>query len=153
MNILVSACLFGANCKYSGGNNFSQKIYDLKDNHTLILVCPEQLGGLDTPRPPAEIQQSSPLQILTKEGADVTAAFVKGADLTLKIAQLHECNLAILKANSPSCGTKRVYDGTFSHNLTDGVGVTAKLLIENNIQTISECDPIESIIQKIKSES
>ena len=147
MNILVSACLFGVNCKYSGENNYVEKIHGLKDNHTLILVCPEQLGGLDTPRSPAEIQiHNGSLTVRTKEGTDVTDEFVKGAELTLKIANAHECKLAILKANSPSCGARQIYDGSFSGKLVEGVGITADLLMKNGIAVVSEHDNVRDVI-------
>ena len=84
MNILVSACLFGMNCKYDGGNNLSEKVRQLKDDHTLILVCPEQLGGLDTPRLPSEIQMESDQKnprVIASDGEDVTEAFVRGAEI------------------------------------------------------------------------
>lgn len=151
MNILVSACLFGVNCKHTGGNNYSEKVHKLKDDYTLILVCPEQLGGLSTPRPAAEIQQNTEngeLKVLTVDGDDVTEEFIRGAEMTLKVAQLHECKLAILKENSPSCGSTKIYDGTFSGKLIDGSGVAAKLLMDHGIKVISEHDDF-SIIDEI----
>ena len=154
MNILVSACLFGMNCKYSGGNNFSPKVHALKDDHTLILVCPEQLGGLDTPRPPAEIQrEGSSLKVVNKEGRDVTEEFVKGAEMTLNIAQVHECKLAIMKENSPSCGVKQVYDGSFTGKLVDGSGITAALLMENGIRVVSEHHDLQAAIAAVQADS
>ena len=151
MNILVSACLFGMNCKYDGGNNLSEKVRQLKDDHTLILVCPEQLGGLDTPRLPSEIQMESDQKkprVISSDGEDVTEAFVRGAEITLNIAKVHECKLAIMKENSPSCGVKKVYDGTFSEKLVDGSGMTSKMLMAHGIKVISEEDDF-SIIEKL----
>lgn len=151
MNILVSACLFGMNCKYDGGNNLSEKVRQLKDDHTLILVCPEQLGGLDTPRLPSEIQMESDQKkprVISSDGEDVTEAFVRGAEITLNIAKVHECKLAIMKEHSPSCGVKQVYDGSFSGKLVDGAGITSQMLMEHGITVISEEDDF-SIIEKL----
>ncbi|MBQ9169099.1 MAG: DUF523 domain-containing protein [Oscillospiraceae bacterium] len=135
--ILVSACLLGVNCKYSGGNNQCADVLALlkQEDICLIPVCPEQLGGLTTPRAPSERRGN---QVVSREGEDVTAYFVRGAEETLKIAEQYHCDLAILKERSPSCGTLQVYDGTFSGILVDGMGVTAALLIEKGIRVINE---------------
>ena len=150
MNILVSACLFGMSCKYDGGNNLSEKVRELKDDYTLILVCPEQLGGLDTPRLPSEIQLDADdnRRVINKDGEDVTDAFVKGSEIALNIAKVHECKLAIMKENSPSCGVHKIYDGTFSGQLIDGSGISSQLLMDNGIKVISENDDF-SIIKDI----
>ncbi|MCR2033277.1 DUF523 domain-containing protein [Anaerofustis stercorihominis] len=136
-NILVSACLIGENCKYSGGNN---KIDDtiinkLREKYNLILVCPEQLGGLMTPREPCEIKND---KVITKSGKDVTANFKDGALETLKTAKENNVRFAILKANSPSCGNNEIYDGNFNGTLVKGKGMTASILIENNIKVLNE---------------
>ena len=139
------------NCKYDGGNNLSEKVRQLKDDHTLILVCPEQLGGLDTPRLPSEIQMESDqkkTRVIASDGEDVTEAFVRGAEITLNIAKVHECKLAIMKEHSPSCGVKQVYDGSFSGKLVDGAGITSQMLMEHGITVISEEDDF-SIIEKL----
>lgn len=137
MNILVSACLLGVNCRYDGKGQMAPPLLPLLAEHTLIPICPEQLGGLPTPRIPAERINT---QVFTKLGQDVTAAFTKGAEETLKLAQLYHCELAILKERSPSCGAKQIYDGNFSGQLIDGMGVTAELLIQNNIPVIGESE-------------
>lgn len=137
MNILVSACLLGLDCKYSGKNNINEKIIKLKDKYTLIPVCPEQLGGLCTPRNPAEICNGS---VIDKEGNDLTDKFKKGAIETLKLAKMLDCHLAILKANSPSCGFGKIYDGTFKKVLISGMGLTAKLLHDSGITVICDED-------------
>lgn len=137
MNILVSACLLGIDCRYCGDGKFSEEVYKLKDKHNLIPVCPEQLGGLTTPRTPAEIVDG---RVVTKEGADVTERFKKGAEETLKIAKLLDCKTAILKCKSPSCGHGKIYDGTFTGTLIDGNGITAAKLMENNIKVMTEED-------------
>lgn len=135
MNILVSACLLGVQCRYDGTGAISEEIKKLMEEHTLIPVCPEIMGGLATPRDPAERREG---RIVTKDGADVTDQYKKGAEETLKLAKLYQCSCAVLKERSPSCGCGRIYDGTFSHNLTDGNGVTTELLLEHGIQVKGE---------------
>ena len=137
MRILVSACLLGVNCKYSGESNFSEDVLRLSESHELIPVCPEQLGGLPTPREPSEIRGDC---VIARSGADVTAQYRRGAAETLRIAQLFGCKCAVLKERSPSCGSGTVYDGTFSHTLTDGDGVTAAFLAENGIKIYGESE-------------
>lgn len=144
--ILVSACLFGINCNYKGKNNLNYRIFSLMKDFALIPVCPEQLAGLPTPRPKAEIIGGKGWvpgsRVVNEFGVDVTAAFEKGAEETLKIARLFEVELAILKSGSPSCGTQHIYNGSFSSILVPGVGVTAALLRKNGIEVLSE-DEIE----------
>ncbi|HCP15383.1 MAG TPA: purine-nucleoside phosphorylase [Peptococcaceae bacterium] len=135
MNLLVSACLLGAACKYSGTGNFDPRIAALAENHHLIPVCPEQLGGLPTPRKTVEIAEG---RALDRDGLDVTAQFIKGAEESLKLARLLRCNAAILKSRSPSCGHGSVYDGTFSGKSTVGNGLTADLLCKAGIKVFSE---------------
>lgn len=132
--ILVSSCLFGVNCKYSGKNNENNKIIELVKNCNIVLVCPEQLGGLTTPRPPAEIKSE---KVITVDGKDVTKEYNKGALETLNIAKKFNITKAILKSKSPSCGKNIIYDGTFSGTLTSGNGITTNLLIQNGIDIIS----------------
>ena len=135
--LLVSACLLGENCKYNGGNNCCEKVCELAKKYELVPVCPETAGGLKSPRNPAEICGD---KVVMSDGTDVTAAFVKGAELTLKKAFDAGCTKALLKANSPSCGSEFIYDGTFSKTLTGGDGITAKLLKENGIVIFTEKD-------------
>lgn len=125
MKILVSACLLGVNCRYDGTGQMKEKIKKLMSDHQLVPVCPELLGGLKTPRCPAERQGN---RVVTREGEDVTAAYRRGAEETLKLGKLFGCSGAILKERSPSCGCGKIYDGTFTKTLTDGDGVTAALL-------------------------
>jgi len=139
MNIIVSACLLGIDSKYNGGNNYNEKIIKLLEKHNLIPVCPEQLGGLSTPRLPAELQQGTEI-IKNSNGEDVTIYFKKGAQEALKIAFLHKCKYAILKSKSPSCGYGLIYDGTFTGRLISGMGVFAKLLTDNGIKVYTEED-------------
>ena len=135
MNILVSACLLGVACRYDGKSKGVSKIENLLKNHTLIPICPEQLGGLPTPRFPSEKLNE---KVINNKGIDVTLEYRKGAEEALKIAKLFNCKIAILKAKSPSCGFGKIYDGSFSKTLTDGNGVTAQLLLENGIEVFTE---------------
>ena len=138
MTILVSACLLGLPCRYDGKAKQYPAVLRLAEKHTLIPVCPEQLGGLQTPRVPSERQGE---RVMNKEGADNTAAFLRGTQCALDIARLTKCEIAVLRAKSPSCGCGKIYDGTFSGTLTDGNGVTAELLQKNGIQVLSDDDP------------
>lgn len=132
-NVLISACLLGVNCKYSGGNNYTKQVESLKEKYNLIPICPEIYGGLETPREPSEIVDS---KVLNKKGIDVTYQFKKGAEETLKLAEFYKVKLAILKEKSPSCGFEEIYDGTFSGKLKKGNGITAELLFQNGIKII-----------------
>lgn len=134
-SILVSACLLGANCKYSGGNNLCPGLEKLKDQFHLIPVCPEQLGGLPTPRPPAECRGD---QVVNNAELDVTVQFQRGAEEALKIGTFFGCTGAILKANSPSCGFGQIYDGTFTGTKIPGNGITAQLLRDHGYRIFTE---------------
>ena len=137
MNILVSHCFFGEPCRYDGASRVDRQVLELhRAGHNLIPVCPEVLGGLDTPRPPAELQPDG--RVVNQEGADVTAAYRSGAEAALAIALENGCTMAVLKARSPSCGCGEVYDGTFTGALTPGWGVAARLLREAGITVMDE---------------
>ncbi len=136
-NILISACLLGEGCRYDGKSKPCPKIMKLKEKYNLIPVCPEVLGGLETPRTPCEIQFG---KVISAGGEDRTKEYKKGAEITLEIAKRHNCTYAILKSKSPSCGKGKIYDGTFSKTLTDGNGITAQLLTENGIEVYSETE-------------
>ncbi|MDD3271318.1 MAG: DUF523 domain-containing protein [Syntrophomonadaceae bacterium] len=147
---LVSACLCGINCKYNGKNNLNLYFMELLQEGDVIPVCPEQLGGLPTPRLPAEIDAGSGQdvlvgysKVLNKNGEDVSDNYIKGAYETLKIAQLAGVDTAILKSRSPSCGSKYIYDGSFSYKLRQADGVTAALLKENGIRVMDEDEYME----------
>ena len=129
--LLVSACLLGENCKYSGGNNYNPAVEALGERFELVPVCPEQMGGLPTPRVPSERAGS---RVLTREGADVTREFRLGAEKALEAALAHGVKRAVLQERSPSCGCGRIYDGTFSGTLVSGMGVTAQLLADHGIE-------------------
>ena len=137
MRLLVSACLLGCACRYDGGVRPCGAVLRLAEKHALIPVCPEQLGGLPTPRPSAEIRGD---RVVNREGADVTAAYRKGAEETLRLCQTLHAEGAVLKARSPSCGRGEVYDGSFSGRLTPGDGVTAGLLLSRGIPVWTELD-------------
>lgn len=135
--ILVSACLLGTNCKYDGTNNRNEKVLSYVKDKEVIPICPEILGGLATPRVPAERLND---KVITRENDDVTENFIKGACETLYIAKLFNVKKALLKAKSPSCGNGLIYDGTFTHTKKEGFGVTTELLRKNGIEVITEED-------------
>lgn len=137
MNVLISACLLGVGCRYDGQSKRYDGIEKLIDKYNLIPVCPEIMGGLQTPRAPAERVGD---KVLCNNGCDVTANYKRGAHEVLRIAELFSCKLAVLKANSPSCSHLKVYDGTFTRTLIDGMGVTAELLVQNGITVIDETE-------------
>ncbi|MRT92543.1 DUF523 domain-containing protein [Ancylomarina sp. 16SWW S1-10-2] len=137
---LISACLLGVNCRYNGASSRTDEFKNLLDSGRLIPVCPEVLGGLDTPREPCEIikQTNCSLKIMSQRGLDCTTEFREGAQKVLEMAKICHVKKVILKANSPSCGSGYIYDGTFTGKLIEGYGVTSKLLIENDIQVYNE---------------
>lgn len=138
---LISGCLLGHNCKYNGGNNYNQDVIDFAACHSCFTVCPEGISGLPTPRPPAEYVGD---KVIDKEGRDVTCYFEQGAKDSLTVAQAEAerrgevIEGAILKANSPSCGSGRIYDGSFSGTLISGDGCFVRLLKAYDIHVISE---------------
>lgn len=145
--IAVSACLLGIDCKYSGGNNRNENVIEFVKDKPFIAICPEQMGGLCTPRNPSEIKGGRGEDVLNKKatvisntGADVTDNFVKGAVESFKLAELSGVDMAILKNGSPSCGSSRIYDGSFSGVKISGEGVTTALFRKNGIKVISEDD-------------
>lgn len=149
--ILVSACLLGCECRYDGASKPCEKVLALADNEKAVLipVCPEQLGGLPTPRVPSERQRDSEGRILPvteeksvimKDGTDVSENYAKGAETALSIARLNKVDLAVLKSGSPSCGKALIYDGSFTGTKAPGNGVTVDLLESNGIKVLSEED-------------
>ena len=133
----VSACLCGINCRYDGNTKPVPKIKELYDSGRAILVCPEVMGGLEIPRAASEIIGD---KVIDKNGRDNTEAFKTGAEKALELCKKYGVKKAILKQNSPSCGCKHIYDGTFSGRLIAGMGVAAKLLAENGIKVAGEKD-------------
>ncbi len=144
--IFVSSCLVGINCKYSGGNNFNEKIFNMVKKGEAIPICPEQLGGLPTPRKPAEIKIiDGKRKVIDNQNNDVTEYFERGAKEVLEFAKKLNITKAILQPRSPSCGVGKIYNGNFEGKLIDGNGILAELLINNGIEVIN-CDEIRKII-------
>ncbi len=137
MRLLVSACLLGLCTRYDGCAKAHEEVLALRRQHTLIPVCPEQLGGLPTPRPASERVGD---RVLSREGRDVTAAFMRGAEASLQVYRLCACEAALLKQRSPSCGKGQVYDGSFTSRLVPGNGVLADLLLSQGIPVYTEDD-------------
>ncbi len=129
--ILVSACLLGVRCRYDGGTKPVERVIELSKRFTLVPVCPEQLGGLSTPRVAHERKNG---RVVSEHGSDATEVFVRGAAEALRIARITGCRRAILKARSPSCGVGKIADGTFSGALVEGNGVTAELLMAEGLE-------------------
>jgi uncharacterized protein YbbK (DUF523 family) len=144
----ISACLLGIKCAWDGQDIYkSGKAIELSNSEMLMPVCPEQLGGLKTPRAPQEIQGGTgedvldgKCKVLNIDGEDVTQEFINGAEETLKIVKLFHIEEFIGKSRSPSCGCGQIHDGTFSRQLIDGDGVTTALLKRNGIRVITEED-------------
>lgn len=134
MKLLISACLLGVCCRYDGASKAHPLAGELAKRHTLVPVCPEQLGGLATPRPPAERRGD---RVATRDG-DVTEQYRRGAEETLRLCRLLGCGAAVLKERSPSCGRGVIYDGTFTGTLTAGDGVAAELLCAHGIPVYGE---------------
>jgi uncharacterized protein YbbK (DUF523 family) len=143
MKVGVSACLVGKNTKYDGGNNYNEYVLEYLKDKEVVLICPEVFGGLPTPRIPSEQTND---KVINSNNEDVTKQFVDGAQEALKRLQQQNVNVVILKERSPSCGYKKIYDGTFSKTIIDGNGVFAKLAIENGFIIYTESD-IENIIK------
>lgn len=143
--IVISACLCGVNCKYNGENNLNNEALTLLKEGKAVLVCPEQLGGLNTPRVPHEIIGGGGADVLdgkakvvNAQGGDSTEKFVKGAYEALKIAKAVGAKSAIFKAKSPSCGCGEIYDGSFTGKKIVGNGITAELFLRNGIKVYTE---------------
>lgn len=131
--VIISSCLLGLECRYDGKSKGIDKkvIEKLKNKYNLIPVCPEQMGGLQTPRVKVELKDGKAINF---NGEDVTENFKNGAEEVLKLVRIFDCKHAILKSKSPSCGFGQIYDGTFNGKLIDGNGITAQLLYDNGIK-------------------
>ncbi|MDO4977959.1 MAG: DUF523 domain-containing protein [Eubacteriales bacterium] len=146
MKIMVSACLLGENCKYSGGNNRNQAVLDSIEGHEVIAVCPEVMGGLPVPRIPCEVKNGV---VVNKEGKSCDQEFRLGAEKALKIAKEEQIDLAILKSRSPSCGIGQIYDGTFSGTLISDDGIFVSLMKEEGYRILTE-EEIQEKVMKLK---
>ena len=132
---VISACLCGVPCRYDGKIKADGECVKLYEDGKAVLVCPEVMGGLTTPRTACEIVGD---KVVSKTGEDKTKQYKNGAVAVLALCKLHGIKKAILKEKSPSCGCEFVYDGTFTGNLIKGKGVTAALLIQNGIDTVAK---------------
>ena len=136
--ILVSQCLYGGCAvRYDGKVKacLNPTFLRWKDEGRLVPVCPEVFGGLSVPRPPAERVGD---KVINEEGTDVTEAYLRGAREAVRLAKEHDVAFAVMKEGSPSCGSKRIYDGTFTGNKVPGRGLAVELLEEAGIKVISE---------------
>lgn len=147
--VLVSACLLGVNCRYNGSGGMLEELDALMELAQLVPVCPEILGGLPTPRPPAE---RSGARVITCEGGDVTEEYARGAAETLKLARLFGAQYALMKERSPSCGAGEIYDGTFAHVRIPGDGVASALLKDAGIEVYGE-GQVHALLERLKEEN
>ena len=133
--ILVSACILGSNTKYNGGNNYNPLVEELKEKYTIISICPEVMGGLGIPRVPAERKDG---RVINKNGDDVTDNYISGCNKVLELIKNEDIKYAVLKDGSPSCGSSYIYDGSFTGNRIEAMGVTAENLSKLGIKIITE---------------
>lgn len=154
--LVVSACLIGENCKYNGKNNKNEKLLEFLKDKEYITVCPEEMGGLPTPRVPSEIEEGNSgyevveglARVVSKDGRDVTKEYLKGAKDALEEAKLARAQYAILKEGSPSCGGNFIHDGRFIGVKKQGCGVTTALFRKNNIKVVTEKEDFAKILEK-----
>ena len=135
--LLISACLMGVACRYDGESQALPELGRLMARWQLVPICPEQLGGMPTPRTPSERRDG---RVLTKDGTDVTEAFARGAEQACRIAVLYQAKQALLKARSPSCGHGEIYDGSFTGRRIPGSGVTAEALTGLGVAVYTEAE-------------
>ena len=139
--ILVSKCLAGEYCRWDGGTNLVPELKALVESGSAVTVCPEESGGLSTPRNPSEILDG---RVFSKTGEDVTGCFRKGAEAALRVFEGNHCEYAVLKAKSPSCGCGLIHNGKFDGGLVAGNGVTAQLLLDRGYHVITEAEWLEN---------
>lgn len=142
----VSSCLAGCKCTFRGSDNLIEIIKDMVDHNKAIMICPEVLGGMTIPRAPCEIKNGRVIDI---NGQDRTAEYQLGAMKSLEILKQHNVDVVLLKAKSPSCGKNYIYDGTFSHTVVNGDGITCQLLQEHGIIVFNE-DEIDKFLKYIE---
>ena len=142
--LLISACLLGANCKYSGGSNRlpEEVLVALHERYFLLPVCPETAGGLGVPRTASERRGE---RVVSRTGADVTAAYRTGAQVACRLCERFQCQSALLKERSPSCGCGSIYDGSFTGTLIAGNGIAAEALLASGVAVIGESE-IEKLL-------
>lgn len=135
--LLISACLIGVDCKYSGGNNAldGETLRALRARYELVPVCPEFAGGLPVPREPSERLNG---RVVSRDGRDVTREYERGAEVALALARRNSCKKALMKERSPSCGNGEIYDGSFTGTVIKGYGTAAETLINAGIEVIGE---------------
>ena len=136
--LLVSACLLGVNVEYNGGSNLIDEVQQLQNDFDIFSICPEVQGGMLIPRIPSEVVSLNPIKVQNEYGIDTTDFFISGAVQSLEICKQNDIKIALLKSKSPSCGNEKIYDGSFSGKLIDGIGVTVGLLLQNNIKVFNE---------------
>jgi uncharacterized protein YbbK (DUF523 family) len=139
---VVSACLAGCKCRYDGKDNLCPKVKQLVEEGRAVTVCPEVMGGMTTPRIPSERKDG---KIVNSIGEDNTSYFIKGVEKSIEIVKEHNIKKAILKAKSPSCGNKYIYDGTFSKTLIKGKGLLAEKLSEIGVEIYDEGDDLDAL--------
>ena len=147
--IAISSCLVGENCTYKGSNNYIKGLEELVAQNKAITICPEVLGGMTIPRNPCEIVDQQQGIVIDNQGNDKSKEYLLGAQKALKILQDNFVDIALLKFRSPSCGKGLVYDGSFSHQLVSGDGITTKLLQENGIVVYNE-NEIDKFFKEIE---
>lgn len=154
--ILVSSCLLGIKAKYDGGVNTCELLMRYCRLGKYVPICPEQLGGLATPRLPVELQGGGGEEVLAGkaiavncEGEDVTEKFVEGARQVLSVGKMFTVTAAVLKERSPSCGAHQIYDGSFRHITTMGQGITAALLRQSDIPVYSQTELTPELLERL----
>lgn len=143
--IIVSACLLGDKCRYDGKGNYNENVKFLREHFDIVPICPEQFGGMKTPRDPSEIRDGG--SVISNKGKDVTKYFEKGRDDTLNIVRYFHIKKAVLADKSPSCGVKQIYNGRFNGTLIDGQGITTRALIALGVECFT-IDEVEKLIDK-----
>ena len=144
--ILLSACLAGVPCRYDGASKPVPELMNLVLRGEALLVCPEVLGGLPTPRIPCERQPDG--RVLNEKGEDLSAQYRRGAERALAICKARGCSCAVLKARSPSCGKGEIYDGSFTHTRIPGDGIFAELLQANGIRVLTEEEDLKPLLKR-----
>ena len=135
--VIVSACLLGENCKYNGGNNYSERIAKLLAEREILPVCPEVLAGLGIPREPIELKAGVPYRI---DGKCLSDKLFGAIEKIKEMIKGKNIEYAVLKSRSPTCGVKEIYDGSFTHTKIDGMGILAKALSDMGIRVIDSED-------------